>query len=199
MIPADLILIESRDFFVQQSGLTGESDSVEKLALSKMSQSNFDSLLEAEALAFMGTNVISGSAKALILAVGDDTMMGEIEQTLNTYDEPTSFEREMNSISWLLIRLMLVMVPIVFLSNGLTDGDWLEAGVFALSVGVGLTPEMLPMIITASLAKGSIIMAKEKVVIKKLNAIQDLGAIDILCTDKTGTTQIGRASCRERV
>ena len=93
----------------------------------------------------------------------------------------------MNSISWLLIRLMLVMVPIVFLSNGLTDGDWLEAGVFALSVGVGLTPEMLPMIITASLAKGSIIMAKEKVVIKKLNAIQDLGAIDILCTDKTGT------------
>ena len=187
MIPADLVLIESRDFFVQQSGLTGESDSVEKLALSKMSQSNFDSLLEAEALAFMGTNVISGSAKALILAVGDDTMMGEIEQTLNTYDEPTSFEREMNSISWLLIRLMLVMVPIVFLSNGLTDGDWLEAGVFALSVGVGLTPEMLPMIITASLAKGSIIMAKEKVVIKKLNAIQDLGAIDILCTDKTGT------------
>ena len=187
MIPADLLLIESRDFFVQQSGLTGESDSVEKLALSKMSQSNFDSLLEAEVLAFMGTNVISGSAKALILAVGDDTMMGEIEQTLNTYDEPTSFEREMNSISWLLIRLMLVMVPIVFLSNGLTDGDWLEAGVFALSVGVGLTPEMLPMIITASLAKGSIIMAKEKVVIKKLNAIQDLGAIDILCTDKTGT------------
>ena len=187
MIPADLLLIESRDFFVQQSGLTGESDSVEKLALSKMSQSNFDSLLEAEALAFMGTNVISGSAKALVLAVGDDTMMGEIEQTLNTYDEPTSFEREMNSISWLLIRLMLVMVPIVFLSNGLTDGDWLEAGVFALSVGVGLTPEMLPMIITASLAKGSIIMAKEKVVIKKLNAIQDLGAIDILCTDKTGT------------
>ena len=187
MIPADLLLIESRDFFVQQSGLTGESDSVEKLALSKMNQSNFDSLLEAEALAFMGTNVISGSAKALILAVGDDTMMGEIEQTLNTYDEPTSFEREMNSISWLLIRLMLVMVPIVFLSNGLTDGDWLEAGVFALSVGVGLTPEMLPMIITASLAKGSIIMAKEKVVIKKLNAIQDLGAIDILCTDKTGT------------
>lgn len=93
----------------------------------------------------------------------------------------------MNSISWFLIRLMLVMVPIVFLSNGLTDGDWLEAGVFALSVGVGLTPEMLPMIITASLAKGSIIMAKEKVVIKKLNAIQDLGAIDILCTDKTGT------------
>ena len=99
MIPADLLLTESRDFFVQQSGLTGESDSVEKLALSKMSQSNFDSLLEAEALAFMGTNVISGSAKALILAVGDDTMMGEIEQTLNTYDEPTSFEREMNSIS----------------------------------------------------------------------------------------------------
>ena len=187
MIPADLLLFESRDFFVQQSGLTGESDSVEKLALTKATVQQSDSLLEAESLAFMGTNVLSGSAKAVVLAVGDDTMMGAIEQTLNTYDEPTSFEREMNSISWLLIRLMLVMVPIVFLSNGLTDGDWLEAGVFALSVGVGLTPEMLPMIITASLAKGSIIMAKEKVVIKKLNAIQDLGAIDILCTDKTGT------------
>ena len=187
MIPADLLLFESRDFFVQQSGLTGESESVEKLALTKATVQQSDSLLEAEALAFMGTNVLSGSAKAVVLAVGDDTMMGAIEQTLNTYDEPTSFEREMNSISWLLIRLMLVMVPIVFLSNGLTDGDWLEAGVFALSVGVGLTPEMLPMIITASLAKGSIIMAKEKVVIKKLNAIQDLGAIDILCTDKTGT------------
>ena len=187
MIPADVILFESRDFFVQQSGLTGESDAVEKLALNKATNQNVDSLLEAESLAFMGTNVISGSATAMVLAVGDDTMMGAIEQTLNTYDEPTSFEREMNSISWLLIRLMLVMVPIVFFANGLTDGDWLEAGVFALSVGVGLTPEMLPMIITASLAKGSIIMAKEKVVIKKLNAIQDLGAIDILCTDKTGT------------
>ena len=187
MIPADVILFESRDFFVQQSGLTGESDAVEKLALNKAIGQNVDSLLEAESLAFMGTNVISGSATAMVLAVGDDTMMGAIEQTLNTYDEPTSFEREMNSISWLLIRLMLVMVPIVFFANGLTDGDWLEAGVFALSVGVGLTPEMLPMIITASLAKGSIIMAKEKVVIKKLNAIQDLGAIDILCTDKTGT------------
>ncbi|MFS9260421.1 magnesium-translocating P-type ATPase [Streptococcus infantis] len=187
MIPADIILFESRDFFVQQSGLTGESDAVEKLALNKATSQDVDSLLEAESLAFMGTNVISGSATAMVLAVGDDTMMGAIEQTLNTYDEPTSFEREMNSISWLLIRLMLVMVPIVFFANGLTDGDWLEAGVFALSVGVGLTPEMLPMIITASLAKGSIIMAKEKVVIKKLNAIQDLGAIDILCTDKTGT------------
>ncbi len=187
MIPADVLLLDSRDFFVQQSGLTGESDAVEKVCLIKSDEQNLDSLLETESLAFMGTNVISGRATALVLVVGDETMMGAIEQTLNTYDEPTSFEREMNSISWLLIRLMLVMVPVVFFLNGLTDGDWLEAGVFALSVGVGLTPEMLPMIITASLAKGSIIMAQEKVVIKKLNAIQDLGAIDILCTDKTGT------------
>jgi magnesium-importing ATPase len=187
MIPADVLLLDSRDFFVQQSGLTGESDAVEKVYLAKSDGQNLDSLLETESLAFMGTNVISGRATALVLVVGDETMMGAIEQTLNTYDEPTSFEREMNSISWLLIRLMLVMVPVVFFINGLTDGDWLEAGVFALSVGVGLTPEMLPMIITASLAKGSIIMAQEKVVIKKLNAIQDLGAIDILCTDKTGT------------
>ena len=187
MIPADVVLLDSRDFFVQQSGLTGESDAVEKVCLKKATGQNLDSLLESESLAFMGTNVISGRATALVLVVGDETMMGAIEQTINTYDEPTSFEREMNTISWLLIRLMMVMVPIVFFINGLTDGDWLEAGVFALSVGVGLTPEMLPMIITASLAKGSIIMAKEKVVIKKLNAIQDLGAIDILCTDKTGT------------
>lgn len=187
MIPADVVLMDSRDFFVQQSGLTGESDAVEKVCLRKADSQNLDSLLESESLAFMGTNVISGRATALVLVVGDETMMGAIEQTINTYDEPTSFEREMNTISWLLIRLMLVMVPVVFVINGLTDGDWLEAGVFALSVGVGLTPEMLPMIITASLAKGSIIMAKEKVVIKKLNAIQDLGAIDILCTDKTGT------------
>ena len=187
MIPADVVLIDSRDFFVQQSGLTGESDAVEKVCLRKAASQNLDSLLESESLAFMGTNVISGRATALVLVVGDETMMGAIEQTINTYDEPTSFEREMNTISWLLIRLMLVMVPVVFVINGLTDGDWLEAGVFALSVGVGLTPEMLPMIITASLAKGSIIIAKEKVVIKKLNAIQDLGAIDILCTDKTGT------------
>ena len=187
MIPADVLLLDSRDFFVQQSGLTGESAAVEKVCLAKSDEQKLDSLLETESLAFMGTNVISGRATALVLVVGDETMMGAIEQTLNTYDEPTSFEREMNSISWLLIRLMLVMVPVVFFINGLTDGDWLEAGVFALSVGVGLTPEMLPMIITASLAKGSIIMAQEKVVIKKLNAIQDLGAIDILCTDKTGT------------
>ena len=187
MLPADVLILDSRDFFVQQSGLTGESDAVEKMALDKCEIKDTESLLESDSLAFMGTNVISGRASALVLVVGDDTKMGAIEQTLNTYAEPTSFEREMNSISWLLIRLMLVLVPIVFFINGLTDGDWLEAGVFALSVGVGLTPEMLPMVITASLAKGSILMAKEKVVIKKLNAIQDLGAIDILCTDKTGT------------
>ncbi len=188
MLPADVLLLESRDFFVQQSSLTGESDSVEKKAylLPGDSQAN-KSPLEAEQLVFMGSNVVSGSATALVLVTGNHTLIGRIEKTLNTYDEPTSFEKEMNGISWLLIRLMLVLVPVVFVINGLTDSDWLEAGVFALSVAVGLTPEMLPMIITASLAKGSVIMAKEKVVIKKLNAIQDLGAIDILCTDKTGT------------
>ena len=116
----------------------------------------------------MGSNVVSGSALAVILVTGNDTMIGRIEKTLNTFEEQTSFEKEMNKISWLLIRLMLVLVPVVFLINGLTDGDWLEAGVFALSVAVGLTPEMLPMIITASLAKGAVIMAKEKVIIKKI-------------------------------
>lgn len=116
MLPADVLILDSRDFFVQQSGLTGESDAIEKMALDKCEIKETESLLESDSLAFMGTNVISGRASALVLVVGDDTKMGAIEQTLNTYDEPTSFEREMNSISWLLIRLMLVLVPIVFLS-----------------------------------------------------------------------------------
>ena len=188
MLPADALLLETRDFFIQQSSLTGESESVEKKAMWTPSEEETQKpVLESERFVFMGSNVVSGSALAVILVTGNDTMIGRIEKTLNTFDEPTSFEKEMNTISWLLIRLMLVLVPVVFLINGLTDSDWLEAGVFALSVAVGLTPEMLPMIITASLAKGAVIMAKEKVVIKKLNAIQDLGAIDILCTDKTGT------------
>ena len=188
MLPADALLLETRDFFIQQSSLTGESDSVEKKAMWIPSEEESQKpVLESERFVFMGSNVVSGSALAVILVTGNDTMIGRIEKTLNTFDEPTSFEKEMNTISWLLIRLMLVLVPVVFVINGLTDSDWLEAGVFALSVAVGLTPEMLPMIITASLAKGAVIMAKEKVVIKKLNAIQDLGAIDILCTDKTGT------------
>ena len=188
MLPADALLLETRDFFIQQSSLTGESESVEKKAMWTPSEEESQKpVLESEHFVFMGSNVVSGSALAVILVTGNDTMIGRIEKTLNTFDEPTSFEKEMNTISWLLIRLMLVLVPVVFVINGLTDSDWLEAGVFALSVAVGLTPEMLPMIITASLAKGAVIMAKEKVVIKKLNAIQDLGAIDILCTDKTGT------------
>ena len=188
MLPADALLLETRDFFIQQSSLTGESESIEKKAMWSPSEEETQKpVLESERFVFMGSNVVSGSALAVILVTGNDTMIGRIEKTLNTFDEPTSFEKEMNTISWLLIRLMLVLVPVVFVINGLTDSDWLEAGVFALSVAVGLTPEMLPMIITASLAKGAVIMAKEKVVIKKLNAIQDLGAIDILCTDKTGT------------
>ena len=188
MLPADALLLETRDFFIQQSSLTGESESVEKKAMWIPSEEESQKpVLESERFVFMGSNVVSGSALAVILVTGNDTMIGRIDKTLNTFDEPTSFEKEMNTISWLLIRLMLVLVPVVFVINGLTDSDWLEAGVFALSVAVGLTPEMLPMIITASLAKGAVIMAKEKVVIKKLNAIQDLGAIDILCTDKTGT------------
>ena len=188
MLPADALLIETRDFFIQQSSLTGESESVEKKTMWTPSEEETQKpVLESERFVFMGSNVVSGSALAVILVTGNDTIIGRIEKTLNNFDEPTSFEKEMNTISWLLIRLMLVLVPVVFVINGLTDSDWLEAGVFALSVAVGLIPEMLPMIITASLAKGAVIMAKEKVVIKKLNAIQDLGAIDILCTDKTGT------------
>lgn len=167
MLPADALLLETRDFFIQQSSLTGESESIEKKAMWIPSEDETQkTVLESERFVFMGSNVVSGSALAVILVTGNDTMIGRIEKTLNNFDEPTSFEKEMNTISWLLIRLMLVLVPVVFVINGLTDSDWLEAGVFALSVAVGLTPEMLPMIITASLAKGAVIMAKEKVVIK---------------------------------
>ncbi|MCL2707294.1 MAG: magnesium-translocating P-type ATPase, partial [Dehalococcoidia bacterium] len=138
-------------------------------------------------LAFMGSTVISGSAMALVLAVGDDSVFGEIVGQLQKKTPPTSFEKGVNSISWLLIRFMLVMVPVVLFVNGFTKGDWLQAFLFALSVAVGLTPEMLPMIVSANLAKGATSMSKKKVIVKEINAIQNFGAMDILCTDKTGT------------
>ena len=135
----------------------------------------------------MGSTVVSGSATAVVLAVGHDTMLGAMAKALNVKPPKTTFEKGVNSVSWVLIRFMLLMVPIVLLINGLSDGDWIQAGLFAISIAVGLTPEMLPMIVTTSLAKGAMTMSREKVIIKDLNAIQNLGAMDILCTDKTGT------------
>ena len=184
MVPADIRILAAKDLFISQSALTGESEPVEKQSTN---YTNAEALTEIPNLAFMGSNVISGSAKAVVVAVGNDTMLGGMAKELSVKPPKTSFEKGVNSVSWILIRFMLVMVPVVLFINGFTKGDWLDASLFAISVAVGLTPEMLPMIVTTSLAKGAVTMSKKKVIIKNLNAIQNLGSIDILCTDKTGT------------
>lgn len=184
MIPADIRLFQTKDLFISQSSLTGESEPIEKMAGPLDTE---EAVLERNNLAFMGTTVISGFAKGIVVATGHDTIFGEIAENLTEEPTVTSFEKGVNSVSWLLIKYMLIMVPIVFFLNGITKGDWLSALLFAISIAVGLTPEMLPMIVTTSLAKGAIAMSKEKVIVKNLNSIQNLGAIDILCTDKTGT------------
>lgn len=185
MVPADMRIIFAKDLFVSQSALTGESESVEKTAFT-VENSNA-TLAEYNNIAFMGTNVISGTAMGIVVGVGDNTIFGEMAKSVTEEPVQTTFEKGVNSVSWLLIRFMLVMVPIVLFINGFTKGDWLDATLFAISVAVGLTPEMLPMIVTTSLAKGAVAMSKEKTIIKNLNSIQNLGSIDILCTDKTGT------------
>ncbi len=189
MIPADVRIIECKDFFVNESSLTGESDHIEKF--SQKETKHKESATGYKNIAFMGTNVISGSARAVVIAVGEDTQFGAIAKTIQTAPQtPTSFEKGVTSVSKILIRFMVIMLPIVFIINGLTkksDDRWIQALLFAISIAVGLTPEMLPMIVTASLAKGTIAMAKKKTIIKNINSIQSLGAMDILCTDKTGT------------
>lgn len=185
MIPADLRILRAKDLFVSQSALTGESDSVEKIPF--LLQTKDESVTEYSNLAFMGTTVISGSAVGFVLAVGDDTIFGTMAKSVAEKPVQTGFEKGVNSVSWLLIRFMLIMVPIVLFVNGFTNGDWMEATLFALSIAVGLTPEMLPMLVTTCLAKGAVAMSKEKTIIKNLNSIQNIGAMDILCTDKTGT------------
>ena len=184
MIPADLRILTAKDLFISQSALTGESEPVEKTACSGGAR---DTLTDTENLAFMGSNVVSGSATAVAVAVGNGTMLGNMARSLNGEAPKTAFEKGVNSVSWVLIRFMLIMVPVVLFINGFTKGDWVQALLFAISVAVGLTPEMLPMIVTACLAKGAVVMSREKVIIKNLNSIQNLGSMDILCTDKTGT------------
>jgi len=185
MVPADVRIIQAKDLFVSQAALTGESEPVEKFSTPVTDAGS--NPLELNNLAFMGTNVISGSAVALVMTVGDDTILGTIAEQLQKKAPPTSFELGVNSVSWVLIRFMLIMVPIVFFVNGFTKHDWLDAFLFALSVAVGLTPEMLPMIVSANLAKGAVSMSKKRVIVKDLNSIQNFGAMDVLCTDKTGT------------
>jgi len=185
MVPADVRILQAKDLFVSQSSLTGESEPVEKFGAARPEP--YQNPLELNNLAFMGTNVISGSAVAIAIAVGDDTVFGSIAQQLTGKKVITSFEKGVNSVSWVLIRFMMVMVPVVLFVNGFTKGDWMEAFLFALSVAVGLTPEMLPMIVSANLAKGAVAMSNKKVIVKDLNSIQNFGAMDVLCTDKTGT------------
>ena len=184
MLPADVRILAAKDLFLSQSALTGESAPVEKRA---QAEEEGRALLESECLAFAGTNVVSGSAVGIVIAVGMDTRLGQSAKALEEKPSATAFDKGVNAVSRLLIRLMLVMVPLVFLLNGFTKGNWLDAALFAVSVAVGLTPEMLPMIVTTCLAKGAVAMSKKKVIVKRLSAIQNLGAMDVLCTDKTGT------------
>ena len=190
MIPADMRIIQAKDLFVSQSALTGESIAIEKIASEV--ESGLNSMAECPNLAFMGSNVVSGSAMGVVVATGDSTIFGEMAKSITAKPAQTSFEKGINQVSWVLIRFMLIMVPLVLFINGFTKGDWVDAALFALSVAVGLTPEMLPMIVTTCLAKGAVSMAREKTIIKNLNSIQNLGSIDILCTDKTGTLTLDK-------
>ncbi len=195
MIPADLRLLESRDLFVTQSALTGEAMTVEKYEperrLPRREAVPPDGLpvevLDSPHLLFMGSSIVSGTGKAVILATGNHTYFGQMADRLSAKPPETAFDRGVRQVSWLLIRFMLVMAPLVFLLNGLLKHNWLEAFLFAVAIAVGLTPEMLPMIVNANLARGAIALARKKTIVKHLHAIQNFGAMDVLCTDKTGT------------
>lgn len=185
MIPADLRLTSAKDLFVSQSALTGESLPIEKFTANQ----NVNSVnpLDHPALCFMGTNVISGTGTGLVVRTGLSTTLGSLARKVTGRRVETEFDRGVGRVSRLLIRFTLLMVPIVFVINGFTKGDWGQAFFFALAVAVGLTPEMLPVIVTANLARGAVNMSKKKVVVKRLHSIQNFGALDVLCSDKTGT------------
>ncbi|MDR3319228.1 MAG: magnesium-translocating P-type ATPase [Clostridiales bacterium] len=185
MIPADVRFLATKDTFIAQAALTGESNPVEKFKNSRSRPD--DALTDLQNIGFMGSNVISGSATALVLATGNETYFGSMAKSLSGDRAKNSFERGVGAIGGLLIKLMLVMVPIVFLLNGFIKQDWLEALLFAITLAVGLTPEMLPVIMTSTLAKGAMSMSKSGVIVKTLGAIQTFGEMDVLCTDKTGT------------
>lgn len=186
MIPADLRLLSAKDLFVSQAAMTGESLPVEKFVQQRDAATM--NPLELDNILFMGTNVVSGSASAMVAATGNRTYFGALAQRVTATDRtPTAFQAGVNKVSWLLIRFMFVMVPLVLFINGFTKGDWVQAFLFALSIAVGLTPEMLPMIVTSTLAKGAVMLSRKKVIVKRLDAIQNFGAMDVLCTDKTGT------------
>ncbi len=185
MLPADCRILDCNDLFINQSSLTGESDPQEKTPF--VAEQTKDAVSEYDNLAFMGSNVVSGSGTAVVIAVGDNTLFGSMAVAVAGESVETSFSKGVNAVSWVLIRFMLFMVPTVFVVNGLTKGNWLDAFLYGISIAVGLTPEMLPMIVTTCLAKGAVSMSKKETIVKNLNSIQNFGAIDILCTDKTGT------------
>ncbi|HVE13314.1 MAG TPA: HAD-IC family P-type ATPase, partial [Elusimicrobiota bacterium] len=185
IIPADLRLISAKDFFVSQSALTGESMPVEKSA--GPCESAGKGALELPNICFQGSNALSGAARGVVVNTGTSTYFGAISQKLAAQRIQTSFDRGIDSFTWLMVRFMIVMVSVVFLIVGLTKGNWGEALLFGLSVAVGLTPEMLPMIVTVNLSKGALAMSRKKVIVKRLHSIQNFGAMDVLCTDKTGT------------
>ncbi len=190
MVPADMRIISCKDLFISQSALTGESEPVEKY-VSPIKNIN-KGIADLDNICLMGTNVISGTAVAVVLSTGNDTYFGSMSKSLVGQRGKTSFERGVNSVSLLLIKFMLIMVPIVFLINGITKGDWLQAFLFSVSIAVGLTPEMLPTIVTTNLSKGAISLSKHKIIVKRLNSIQNFGAMDVLCTDKTGTLTLDK-------
>jgi Mg2+-importing ATPase len=191
LVPADVRLISAKDLFVNQATLTGEALPLEKYA--RRADPPPQSALDLQNVCFFGTSVVSGTATALVLATGGATYFGSMATHLaDNAPVVSSFDQGLNRFTWLLLRFMAVMVPLVFLINGIGKGNWLEAFLFALSVAVGLTPEMLPMIVTVCLSKGAIAMSHKKVIVKRLSAIQNFGAMDVLCTDKTGTITQGR-------
>lgn len=187
IVPADLRLLATKDFFVSESALTGESMPVEKTAVIDRERETGRSAWELPNACYLGSSVNSGSARGVVVNTGTRTLFGSISVTLAERTVETSFDKGTRSFTWLMIRFMLVMTGAVFFIVGMTKGDWVEALLFGLSIAVGLTPEMLPMIVTVNLAKGALTMASKKVIIKRLPSIQNFGAIDILCTDKTGT------------
>ncbi|MFE3760346.1 magnesium-translocating P-type ATPase [Streptomyces sp. NPDC059104] len=189
LIPADLRILTSKDLMVSQAALSGESLPVAKAdtRAEDLGQHATTDPVEADNLCLMGTSVTSGTATGVVVATGADTYFGSMAGSLVGERPQTNFDNGVRRVSFLLIRFMLVMVPVVFMINGFTKGDWNEAFLFGIAVAVGLTPEMLPMVVSANLARGAVAMSKRKVVVKRLNAIQNLGAMDVLCTDKTGT------------
>ncbi|NCY02736.1 MAG: magnesium-translocating P-type ATPase, partial [Planctomycetia bacterium] len=190
MVPADVRLVAGKDLFVSQAGLTGESFPVEKAAAAVATAGR--SPLELESIAWLGTSVVSGTADAVVVATGRDTFLGGVSTAVAAPPPPTAFDRGLERFTWLMIAFVLVMVPLVFVLNGLLKGDWAAAFFFALAVAVGLTPEMLPMIVAVCLSRGAVAMAQRQVIVKRLDAIQNLGAMDVLCTDKTGTLTLDR-------